>query len=132
MTAYALKLEEEERRKRVAAADAARREAERAQAALAASKPEASIETAIVHAQQAERTEKAAAAPSADLTRRRGDLGSVNSLREVWDVELEDLSKVPLEYLTFNEAAARKAVQGGKIKTIPGVRVFTRKHVVTR
>ena len=38
-------------------------------------------------------------APSADLSRTRGDFGSVTSLRTTWGFEVDDLTKVPATYL---------------------------------
>ena len=144
MTAYAVKKEAVERAERERAAAAARAEADRVQRELAAqyaaeqetraaaAAPETTVEEAIVASQQADATAKAATAKAADLTRSRGDAGSVSSLREHWDVELVDLSKVPLEFLTFDLAKARRAVAGGKLREIAGCRVFVTKHVHTR
>jgi hypothetical protein len=133
MTAYAVKIAAEEKARREEVARAAREASEAAQRAMA--KPEAAvtIEDAIGTAQHAERAEKAAAAPAADMSRRRGELGSVNSLREVWDVEVEDISKVPPEYMLFDHDKARAAVRRKDgLRAIPGCRVFSTQHVVTR
>ena len=160
MTDYALRLEAAERQRREDAAAKARAEAADAQrklreqferdraaerdaqtARLAALPPQPvsrtepdapTVEHAIALAQQADIAARAASARSADLTRNRGDAGSVSSLRELWEVELVDLSQVPMEFLLFNESAARRAVAGGKRREIPGCRVFATKHVQTR
>jgi hypothetical protein len=136
MNAYALRLEEQKRAERAEAARLAREESDRIQRALAADRERAAaavtIEQAIVAADTAERTEREATAKAADLTRNRGDLGSVSSLREYWDVEVQDISQVPPEFLAFDYAKARKHVLGGRVREIPGCRVFVTKHIVTR
>lgn len=164
MTAYALRLEEAERRRlqeearnareeaarlqrelaeqeRLRAEDAAKHQREVAERELAGRKPPPSppplppavtIEETISAADEAERSAKAAAAKAADLTRNRGDLGSVSSLRELWDVEVIDITKVPPDFLLFDYARARRAITGGKLREIPGCRVFVTKHIMTR
>lgn len=94
-----------------AAADAARRaeDARRAQ------------EQARVERQAQEAT---AAASPAELSRTRGDY-ALASLRTTVDFEVEDITKVPPEFLTVNAPLVRAAIRGkdGR-KTIPGLRIF--------
>ena len=144
MEAYALQQREIARKAREEAARIARDEADRkqrqyledqrqqAEAEAAARPPAPTIEETIAAADAADRADKAANVKSADLTRTRGDLGGVSSLRDVWEVEVEDITKVPAEYLLFNQALARKAVSGGKLQEIPGCRVFVKSHIQTR
>ena len=143
MLAFALKKEAEEREQRRLDAAAAQAEADRIREQLAdeqmrAAEQEAAlrtpvtIEEAIVAADVALRADRAADARAADLTRTRGDLGSVSSVRELWDVEVEDLSLVPPQYLMFDVEAARRDVQQRQVRDIPGCRVFLTKHIQTR
>jgi hypothetical protein len=147
-TAYALKKEAAELAARQETARLATEEAARVQRELAAQEAaeaaapaetdryvqddttKVSLEEAISAAEDAERAEKKANAKPAEMSRTRGD-SSVSSLREVWDVKLEDITKVPAEFLLFNDAVARKAVRAGR-RAIPGVRVFSTKNLVTR
>jgi hypothetical protein len=145
---YALRVEAEERRKRQEAAAAAAAESARIQREIAEQErlqreaaarsrpvmtPPPTIEEAISAAEIAQQAEKAALAKSADLSRNRGEGGSVSSLREQWYAELEDITKVPLEYLMFNQAKADRAVQRPSgVREIPGVRIYMQRHLQTR
>jgi hypothetical protein len=81
--------------------------------------------------------EKAAAAVAADLSRQRGDYGSVASLRTTWVFEYDNIGDVDLEALRpylkqeHVEQAIRAAVKLG-IRTIGGVRIFQTKNTQVR
>lgn len=44
-------------------------------------------------------------------------------VRKGWNFEVEDLGKVPAEYMTLDEKAVRTAIKSG-LRTIPGIRIF--------
>lgn len=50
------------------------------------------------------------------------ETGSVQ-VRKVWTFELEDFSKVPMEYLSLDESKVRAAIRSG-VREIPGLRIF--------
>lgn len=52
-----------------------------------------------------------------------GNTGSSASFTNTWDFEVEDVRKLPAEYLLPNEVAIRRAVREG-VREIPGVRIF--------
>lgn len=53
---------------------------------------------------------------------------SSTTFREVWDFEVEDISKLPLKYLQANTAAIGQDVRGKDgVRVIPGVRIFSKK-----
>jgi regulator of protease activity HflC (stomatin/prohibitin superfamily) len=90
-----------------------------------------SLTDVIVAAQAKQDALKEATARPADLSRTRGEMGSVSSLRERISVELIDISLVPLEFLIFNERAAIIAVQNGRTD-IPGVEIIRSNHIQVR
>lgn len=61
----------------------------------------------------------------------RADTGASVHLRKEWTHELEDISKVPLEYLLLNEQKVRQAIKLG-IRNIPGVKIFENETTVLR
>jgi|SRR5215472_5989786 len=140
-TAYSVKLEAERREK-------ARLEAERlaAEAALAEdhaveTMDEADLQAAMDVAKEAEAAAALAEAPAAELSRVRGDLGVVVSLRSRWvpDFENADLltlvkavaaGKAPLAYLDFHRTRIGFAVRSERVRDIPGVPVVEQKSVV--
>lgn len=135
MTVFANRLEAERR-------EAARLEAERlaAEAALA---QDATIFDADAEAQaraeEAAQAAEAAAAlaegSAAALSRTRGELGTVVSLRTSWKADYENADlmtlvravaagKAPLAYLQFAETRINFAVRSEKVREIPGVPVI--------
>lgn len=141
MTAYATKLEAVRR-------EAARLEAERLAAEAAVAQDQA-IETmdeaALQHAadvsEEAEAAQALADAKPAELSRVRGELGTVVSLRAryVADYERSDLLKLvkavaageaPLEYLAFNTTRINYAIRSEKVRVIPGVVIKEERTVV--
>lgn len=122
---------EAERMKRQAeeAARAAKNKAERVEAerqqaeAAKAEQAAAEQETAATLAAQAE--EKTAAAPAAALTRTRGDM-SMTTTATRWKFRVLDLAKVPVAYLTTNDAVINAAIKGEKgLREIPGLEIYS-------
>lgn len=129
------KAREEEDRRRKEAAEALRKmESEREfQDGLAKQ------EDAELAAAEAAKASKEAAAPAADLTRSRGEYGSVGSLRTVWvhDEESLDRDEIDLEALRHHlpEKAIHQAIRsfikaGGR--HMPGVRIYEDRVAVVR
>jgi hypothetical protein len=76
---------------------------------------------------------------AADLSRTRGDYGSVTSLRETWEFEITDIKAIPLASLRpfLARDAIEKAIRGyvkayQDGKPLKGVRVFKDAKAVTR
>ena len=64
----------------------------------------------------------------------RGDYGATTGLRDFWCVEVEDISKVPAEFMIVDEAALTRAVRRAEnpLREIPGCRIFNEPKAVTR
>ena len=145
--AYLRAKAEAERRAREEAARKAREEEEaRRNAALAAeasARNEAELQAAIEAdrvAREAEaqrlNADKEASAKPAELSRTRGDYGSVSSLRTTWEYEVVDFERVPRQYLMLNEAAIKAHVKA-RLKNkppadVPGLRFFESTNAVVR
>ncbi|HDZ73739.1 MAG TPA: hypothetical protein ENH55_13420 [Aurantimonas coralicida] len=145
---YQRRKADEERRAREEIASKAREEAEvaareAAERAKALKTPSdmdpalAAESTATRAAEDAAVAKKAAAAKAADLSRTRGDLGSVASLRTDWTGELEDRALLELEplreHLTqdcLDKAIRAYAKAGGRQLT--GARIWQRQQTVVR
>lgn len=126
LTDYQRRIAEVERKRREEEAERLRKEAAEREASL---HNEDDLEEAIRAGAEAERAAKEAEAKAADLTKARGEFGSVASLRTFWTFEIEDIHAVPLETLRrhFTPDAIEKAVRayvrdGGR--ELPGVRIF--------
>lgn len=52
-----------------------------------------------------------------------GQSGAAFTARKVWDFELEDLEKVPVDFVVLDSVKVRQAVRAG-IRNIPGIRIF--------
>ncbi|MGH7746566.1 MAG: hypothetical protein ACREQ5_17670 [Candidatus Dormibacteria bacterium] len=142
LTKYLRAKEEKERQRRLEAERAAAAEAERlrqeALAAEAAVQTPAQLDTAIVKDNSAQKAEadlakasKDAGAKAADLSRTRGDLGAVSSLKTFWDFRNLDYDKIELEKLRHHlprasvEQAVRSFIRAGnKAGSINGVDIF--------
>lgn len=148
ITVWLRKVEAEERRRREEEERKAREEAERAareaaeKAAALAEEEQlddaiAAEEEAQAAADAARRAEKDAAAKAAELSRSRGDYGSVGSLRTTWSFEVLDIHQVDLETLRPHlpiaavEQAIRSFVKAGG-RELRGVRIFEEKNAVVR
>ena len=148
LTEYQREKAEQERRAREIEAKRQREEAERAakEAAdkAAALANEADLDAAIeaeVEAEQAKAdavvAAKAAEASAADLSRSRGDMGAVASLRTFWDFEALDRATLDLEALRQHlphsglETAVRAFIKAGG-RTLKGVRIFENTQTVVR
>lgn len=141
MAIYASKLEAERR-------EQARLEAERAAAEAAAAaeqaeltRDERDVQDAQDAAAMAAEAEALAEAKAAELSRTRGDLGTVVSLRvrQVVDYDASNLmalvkavaeGRAPLDYLQFNTTRINFAVRSEKKTNIPGVVIREERTVV--
>lgn len=155
LTVYQIAKEAEERRVREAAAQVAREEAARQQkvadAAAAALRVEAdklredeNLAGAVEREAEAQRAnaaamdaQRAAQAKVADLSRTRGDMGGVSSLRTEWKGELTDRATLDLEALREHlsadalDQAIRSAVKAG-CRVLRGAHIYEHKYAVTR
>ncbi len=148
LTVYERAKAAEERKRREAEEAAARAEAE---AAIAEAKERAAIvkndadldaaiqaeEAAALARAAAQDAKKEAEANAAELSRTRGDLGSVASLRTAWVGELTDRATLDLEALRqhLSEDALEKAIRayvkaGGR--ELPGAQIEERTTTVVR
>jgi len=130
-TLYARWLESQRRRQREEEAARVKADAEReAAAAMRTLDPEA-LEKASALSMAAEDATKAAAAPSAEMSRVHGALGSVTSLRTTYKfypdrsdlmalVKAVAAGEAPIGYVQFNEVRIGFAVRSEKVREIPG------------
>ena len=123
LTAYLTAKAERERRAREEEARRLREEAEKQAAAAAQVEAAAPVAAAIIMEQalateaQAAQASRAAAAKPADLSRTRGDVGSVASLRSRWIGEVTDRAALDLEALRpYLPVAALQTALNGFIK----------------
>jgi len=140
ITDYLRRKADAERRQREEAARIEREEAERkrkeAEAAAAALQDQQSLDSAIVAEQIAKQAaadaaaaDKAANANAAELSRTRGDYGSVASLVTFWDFKDLDRDRIDLQALRHHlpadaiEKAVRSFIKSGG-RTLPGVTIF--------
>lgn len=118
---------------------AAKREAERKRLAEEAARQRAEaerlaaenkIEAAVQVAEAAQKTEAQAAAPS--VARTTGALGGQLGSRTVWEFTIDDITKLPKEYLLPNMAAIRAWMHGQvKAKIAPEMPGVTFKQVTS-
>jgi len=140
LTAYLRIKEEAERKAREEEARRQREEEERLRAEAARLEKEArdakTLEDAIAAEEAAKiaqadrlKAEEAATAKAAELSRTRGDYGSVGSLQTFWTFEVQDIHKIPLEQIRAHipvsavEQAIRSFVKAGG-RELTGVRIF--------
>lgn len=132
---------EEEARRQAAEAERLRREAEEAAAAL---ETEDDLEAALAaeeeaqqRAAEAEERARAAAAPVAELSRSRGEYGSVSSLQTYWEFDRLDRNTIDLNtlrpYLPLDaiEKAIRAFIRSGG-RELKGCRIFQNSKSRTR
>lgn len=146
VTDWLRRVEAEERRRREEEARRAQIEAKRAeQEALArmetadadAGEVDEAMDEAIVSAEMARKATDDAAANAAELSRQRGEYGSVGSLRTTWAFEVLDIHDVDLGTLRPHlaiaavEQAIRSFVKAGG-RDLKGVRIFEEKTAVVR
>jgi hypothetical protein len=148
LSAYLRAKEAEERRKREEVARRAREEQQRRAAEAAklaqAARDAKTLEEAIAAEEAAKnaeadriKAEKESNAKAAEMSRTRGDFGSVGSLRTFWDFEVLDIHDVPMETIRPHlpiaavEQAIRGYVKAGG-RELPGVRIFENKTAVVR
>ena len=69
----------------------------------------------------------------------RGDYGAATSLRTTWVHEIEDLAKVPAEFIMVNDRAVKDAIKaaekgknGKPILEIPGIKIIEVQKAVVR
>ena len=65
-----------------------------------------------------------------DIKTQRGDV-STTTARDVWKFEIEDVNKIPREYLTVDEKLIRQAIKDGK-REIDGVYIYKDKQIIIR
>lgn len=148
LTLYLRKKADEERRARDEAARIAREAEERARKDAEAAAATATTETelagaidaeAVANQAQANATAaaEAAAAKPAELSRTRGDFGSVASLRATWTFADLDRNAIDLEALRAHlptdalEKAVRAFIKAGG-RALPGVRIYEETTAVVR
>lgn len=54
-----------------------------------------------------------------------------NEVKQVWKHRLVDITKVPAQYLSLNEAAVGKAVRGG-VREIEGIEIYPEDQLAVR
>lgn len=122
----AFKVEEEKRLKAEAAErrrleeEAAIKRAEELEAAGKGTEANAVIENAA-----------AAPAPVAKVGTMRGSYGAVATVRQVWTFEIDDISKVPADYLEVKSSAVNQAIRDG-VREIPGLRIYQKDSMTVR
>lgn len=116
---------------RRAAAEEAERLRRAAEEAAAVAQTEDQLRQAIDYEEAARQAERLAVARPPELSRSRGDLGAMSSLRQTWTFRVVDLARVPHPYLTLNEAAVRQAIRAG-VREIPGLEIFPETKAVIR
>ena len=65
-----------------------------------------------------------------DVKTERGEV-STSSVVKKWQHEVEDETKVPVEYMSVDEKKLKQAVKDG-IRDIPGVRIFEKSSITIR
>lgn len=111
LTAYQRRIAEAERKKREEEERQRREEAERLEREA---KTDEDIDKAIAAEEAARRAEREAQAKPADLTKSRGEYGSVASLRSVLAFEITQFGTVPLHELRpyLSRDAVERAIRG--------------------
>lgn len=57
--------------------------------------------------------------------------GANASVRLIWDFEVEDITKVPAEYISINAPAVRAAIKEG-IREVPGLKIYQKPSVAIK
>ena len=134
LTAYQRKKADEERRRREEDAERQRLAAEEAAKSIAT---DADLDEAINAEADAKKAETAAEAKPAELSRSRGDLGAVASLRTEWTGEITDRNNLDLLALRAHipldalEKAVRSFVRAGG-RELKGANIYERTSSVVR
>lgn len=110
----------------------ARKAAEEAAKAAAAVSTQTDLEEAIKREAEAKRAAEAAAVKPIELSRQRGDFGSLATIKTTWEFEIENATLVPREYCVPSESLIRAAVRAGGVRAIPGLRIYQREQTVIR
>ena len=117
--------------------DEAKRQREEAERAAQDAKTDDDLDTAVATEETAQDAEVKANASNADLSRTRGDYGSVSSLRTTWKHDGLDRDRLNLEALRphLTEDAIHQAIRsfikaGGR--NLAGVRIYEHSDVVVR
>lgn len=127
-------LQLKEAKARAEAEAEARRLALEAEAKIAEAQQTGTIEdadTAWKAMDEAQQAEELATAKPLELTRTRSQSGSLAGLKETWTYEVTDIAKVPVPYLTVNDAIVKAAIKAGT-REIPGLRVFAEHKAMIR
>lgn len=118
-----------ERRRRE---EEARKAAEEAEKAATAAATQADLDEAIRRETEAQKAADAAAVKPIELSRQRGDFGSLATIRTTWEFEIINAVEVPREYCVPSEALIRAAIRAGGVRAIPGLRIYQREQTVIR
>jgi hypothetical protein len=127
--AFQKKAAAEERARRE---EEARRVAEEAARAAAAAETQTDLEDAIKREAEAQKAAKAAAVKTIDISRHRGDYGSLATIKTTWEFEIENAALVPREYCAPSETLIRAAIRAGGVRAIPGIRIYQRESTIVR
>ena len=73
--------------------------------------------------------EKQNAIVNATAKEEKINLSNDNAIvRQIWTFEVEDISKVPVEFLSINSVAVNSAIKSG-VREIPGIKIFQKSSV---
>lgn len=131
LTAYSTEKMMTARREAERVRAAAEEEAKRVAAAAERTLHPELLDQAIAAEAAAERARKVEGASTATMSRTRGDLGGVVSLRSRWTFRVTDPVLIPREYLMVDETKLNAAIRGG-MRELPGVEVYDDVRSVVR
>lgn len=57
--------------------------------------------------------------------------GENATVRMIWDFEIDDITKVPAEYITIDERAVRAAIKTG-IREVPGLKIYQKPSITIK
>lgn len=110
------------------AAEAEKKARQEAEALAASATTDGEIDQAIALETKAQVSAQVVQMKPTELTQARGSFGTMSSMKLEWAFEIEDLTKVPPQFLMLNEAAVKahmKARQKDKPPLpCPGIRFF--------
>ena len=131
MTVFAVSQERAARLAAQAVRDAAEAEANRLSAEAERTMRPQMLDRAIQAEAVAEGARKAADASVSDLSRTRGDLGGVTSLRSRWTYKVTNPAAIPVEYMVDNQVMLNEAIRKG-LRELPGIEIYNDMKAVVR